>query len=175
MSMHDPAAHWNDPERVECFASRDPDHRLVELVEALPYPRGVTVLDLGCAGGRNAEYLARHELDLHALDVAEAMVARTRERVAVVLGAEEAEARVVRGTMDDLSRWLCKDASRKTIPPPSRGILRFLVAFTRSDIVSPMRTGALNFHSRPMKASAVPSTSPVRSARPVAIDSPSRP
>lgn len=98
-------AHWNDPERVECFASRDPDHRLVELVEALPYPQGVTVLDLGCAGGRNAEYLARHDLDLHALDVAEAMVARTRERVAAVLGAEAAEARVVLGTMDDLSRW----------------------------------------------------------------------
>jgi SAM-dependent methyltransferase len=105
MSASDPIAPWNDPERVRCFASRDPDHRLVELVEALPYPQGVTVLDLGCAGGRNAEYLARHDLDLWALDAAEAMVAETRTRVAAVLGAQEAERRVVQGTMDDLSRW----------------------------------------------------------------------
>jgi len=105
MSASDPNAPWNDPERVRCFASRDPDHRLVEIVKALPYPQGVTVLDLGCAGGRNAEYLARHELDLHALDAAEAMVETTRARVAEVLGAEEADRRVVQGVMDDLSRW----------------------------------------------------------------------
>ena len=105
MSATDPIAPWNDPERVQCFASRDPDHRLVELVEAIPYPQGVTVLDLGCAGGRNAEYLVLHQLDLWALDAAEAMVARTRERVAAVLGPDEAERRVIQGVMDDLARW----------------------------------------------------------------------
>ena len=47
MSDVDPIAIWNDPERVEMFASRDPDHRLVEIVEALPYPAAVRVLDLG--------------------------------------------------------------------------------------------------------------------------------
>jgi len=105
MSAPDPIAHWNEPERVECFASRDPDHRLVELVEALPYAQAVRVLDIGCAGGRNAEFLARHELDLQALDAAEAMVVRTRERVAAVLGEEQAQERVVQGLMNDLSRW----------------------------------------------------------------------
>ena len=38
------------------------------------------VLDIGCAGGRNAVYLARLGFDVHALDASEAMVAETRRR-----------------------------------------------------------------------------------------------
>lgn len=105
MSPSDAIAPWNDPERVRCFASRDPDHRLVPLVDALPDPQGVRVLDLGCAGGRNTVFLAERGLDLFALDAAEAMVAETRARVAGVLGEAQAERRVVQGLMTDLSRW----------------------------------------------------------------------
>jgi SAM-dependent methyltransferase len=94
---------WEDPERVERFASRDPDHRLVELLERYPDPAGVPVLDLGCAGGRNAELLARRGFDVHAVDAARAMVERTRARLALILGPEEARRRVRRGRMDDLT------------------------------------------------------------------------
>ena len=95
---------WEQAERVERFAGREPDHRLGALVEEYPEPSVVRVLDLGCAGGRNTELLARLGFDVHALDAAAAMVARTRERVAGVLGEGEAERRVERGRMDDLSR-----------------------------------------------------------------------
>jgi SAM-dependent methyltransferase len=96
---------WEDPERVERFAGREPDHRLRALVGDYPDPRVIRVLDLGCAGGRNTELLARLGFDVHAVDAAAAMVERTRARVAEVRGREESEARVVRGLMDDLSRY----------------------------------------------------------------------
>ena len=96
---------WEDPERVERFAERDPDHRLRQMVEACDAPGATRVLDLGCAGGRNTVYLAEHGFDVWALDAASAMVAHTRERLAEVLDGAEASRRVVRGRMDDLSFW----------------------------------------------------------------------
>jgi SAM-dependent methyltransferase len=93
---------WEDPERVERFASRDPDQWLVELVQRYPDPTSTVVLDLGCAGGRNTELLARRGFQVHAVDAARAMVQRTRQRLARVVGADIARERVVRGRMDDL-------------------------------------------------------------------------
>ncbi len=95
---------WEDPERVERFAEREPDHRLLDLIERYPAPGRVPVLDLGCAGGRNTELLARRGFDVRALDASRAMVERTRERVRAVLG-EGAVARVRQGRMDDLSAY----------------------------------------------------------------------
>lgn len=94
---------WEQPEQVEKFASRDPDHRLVELVERFAEPGRVGVLDLGCAGGRNAVFLARKGFDVHAVDASAAMVQRTRERLADLVGCAEAIRRARRGRMDDLS------------------------------------------------------------------------
>jgi SAM-dependent methyltransferase len=94
--------YWEDPERVERFAGRDPDHRLVELLASYADPGTTTVLDLGCAGGRNTEMLARGGFQVHALDAARAMVARTRERIAPFLGEEVADQRVRLGRMDRL-------------------------------------------------------------------------
>ncbi len=95
---------WEDPERVDRFADRDPDHRLVELLAEYGDPGRTRVLDLGCAGGRNTELLAARGFDVVALDASRAMVARTRERVSAVLGPEEARRRVEEGRMDDLGR-----------------------------------------------------------------------
>ena len=66
-------------------------------------PSKTRVLDIGCAGGRNAVPLARAGFDLTAVDASPAMVAKTRERLAPILGAEEAQRRVRVGRMDDLS------------------------------------------------------------------------
>ena len=102
---------WEDPERVEQFAERDPDHRLRELLDGWrEWVRGVPpgdpgearVLDLGCAGGRNTELLARAGFEVHALDASTAMVERTRSRLAGVVGRETARERVRRGRMDAL-------------------------------------------------------------------------
>ena len=93
---------WERPETVEKFADRDPDHRLAEIVTEFPDPGAIRVLDLGCAGGRNAVMLAERGFDLVALDGSAAMVAETRRRVALVLGEEEAAARVRVARMDSL-------------------------------------------------------------------------
>ena len=95
---------WEDPERVERFAERDPDHRLMELVDAYGDPPSTRVLDLGCAGGRNTAFLAERGFDVWALDAADAMVEHTRERLAEALGSEAVQ-RVLKGEMADLSRW----------------------------------------------------------------------
>ncbi|HSK18290.1 MAG TPA: class I SAM-dependent methyltransferase [Longimicrobiales bacterium] len=96
---------WEQPDVVDMFAARDPDHRLVRLVTEYGHPDRVRVLDLGCAGGRNTVFLAKHGFDVHAIDTSAAMVTRTRERVATVLGWSEAVNRVRVGAMDDLARF----------------------------------------------------------------------
>lgn len=99
----DPIAYWEEPARVESFAAREPDHRLSAMVSQLEDPRRVRVLDLGSAAGRNTRFLAAHGLDVVALDAAPAMVARTRQDLARLLGVEAAAARARVGRMDDLS------------------------------------------------------------------------
>ncbi|MDP2480802.1 MAG: class I SAM-dependent methyltransferase [Candidatus Palauibacterales bacterium] len=103
--MHPPNEFWGRPEQVEKFAGRDPDHRLVEIVEGFSEPEATRVLDLGCAAGRNAVYLAERGFDVHALDASEPMVERTRQRLAEVLDPAEAERRASVGTMDHLGAF----------------------------------------------------------------------
>jgi SAM-dependent methyltransferase len=93
---------WDSSENVERFAAREPDKRLSELIREYPNPTSVRVLDLGCAGGRNAVLLARNGFDVFAVDSSRAMVAKTRERLTPIVGAAEAERRVREGRMDDL-------------------------------------------------------------------------
>ncbi len=93
---------WEDPESVTKFAARKPDLRLLELIESYEDPAAVRVLDLGCAGGRNSELLARRGFDLQALDGSRAMVAHTRRRLSPILGEEQAARRIRLGRMNDL-------------------------------------------------------------------------
>jgi SAM-dependent methyltransferase len=96
---------WEEQEQVERFAAREPDHRLLALVERYEDPSATRVLDIGCAGGRNVELLASRGFDVFAVDISAAMVRRTRERAAAVFGEEEARRRVRRATMEDLSEF----------------------------------------------------------------------
>ena len=93
---------WEQPEQVERFAAREPDLRLRRLIEDYPEPAAVRALDLGCAAGRNTLLLAERGFDVMALDSSRAMVARTRLRLAEVLGEQEAFRRVREGNMDRL-------------------------------------------------------------------------
>lgn len=96
-------AFWEREEQIEKFASRDPDRRLRNLLSEFDDPETEAALDLGCAGGRNAELLARTGVDVWAVDTSRAMVEETRRRLAGVLGPEEARRRVRRESMTDLS------------------------------------------------------------------------
>jgi SAM-dependent methyltransferase len=96
---------WEEQEQVERFAGRDPDHRLVGLIATYAEPANTRVLDLGCAGGRNTVLLAERGFDVFAIDASAAMVQRTRQRLAAILGEEEAEKRVLRTAMQDLSAF----------------------------------------------------------------------
>ena len=96
---------WDQPETVERFAHRAPDHRLTRLLKGVAHPSGFRVLDLGCAGGRNTVLLAEGGFDVWAADASAPMVSRTREAIRPLLGEEEARRRVQVGRMDDLSRF----------------------------------------------------------------------
>lgn len=93
---------WDDPDTVAFFRDRAPDHRLVALVEDGSLRTGSRVLDLGCAGGRNAGYLTELGFDVLAVDASAAMVATTRSRLAATLGATEAARRVRLGRVEAL-------------------------------------------------------------------------
>ena len=101
----DASEFWEEEEQVERFAAREPDRRLLSLIKDYEDPGRVRVLDIGCAGGRNTEPLAAHGFDVFAVDFSTAMVERTRERVAAIVGPEEATGRVQTGRMEDLSRF----------------------------------------------------------------------
>lgn len=100
--MRDTESYWESPEKVDEFANREADLRLLALVDSFENPESVRVLDLGCAGGRNATVLAERGFDFYAVDSSAAMVEMTRVRVAAILQPEEAGRRVRRGRMDDL-------------------------------------------------------------------------
>jgi SAM-dependent methyltransferase len=100
----DKSQFWEGEEIVDRFAAREPDKRLLSIIERYDEPSRIRVLDLGCAGGRNAEPLAEQGFDIVAVDMSKAMVMHTRDRVASVLGRREADRRVLVGRMEDLSR-----------------------------------------------------------------------
>lgn len=100
---HDGTPFWERPEHVDWFARRAPDRRLTALLT--DRPRGLRVLDVGCAAGRNTVWCAQAGFEVHALDASRAMVTRTRARLARVLGERAARRRVRRGTMTDLGAF----------------------------------------------------------------------
>lgn len=91
---------WEEAAQVEEFAARATDHRLLELVARFPDSSTVRVLDLGCAGGRNTEFLVRAGFDVMAVDASLAMVRHTRARLTPLFGSAEAERRVRVARMD---------------------------------------------------------------------------
>ncbi|HVR44788.1 MAG TPA: class I SAM-dependent methyltransferase, partial [Thermoanaerobaculia bacterium] len=106
MSEGDPSAsgkaRWEDPGIIAEFAAREPDLRLVDLLDAAADPSTLRVLDLGCAAGRNTDLLARRGCSVVAIDLSAPMVEATRRRLAPILGEDEASRRVFRGSMTDL-------------------------------------------------------------------------
>lgn len=102
MSGTETSSIWEKPDSVEKFAAREPDLRLLEILDKAPDPATFRVLDLGCAAGRNTAVLAARGFDFRALDGSQAMVHHARQRVASILGRREAERRIRRGRMDDL-------------------------------------------------------------------------
>jgi SAM-dependent methyltransferase len=97
------ASTWERAATVERFAAREPDLRLMEILDKVGEPVELRVLDLGCAAGRNTAILAGRGFDFRALDSSRSMINHTRKRVAPILGEREAERRVRLGKMDDLS------------------------------------------------------------------------
>jgi SAM-dependent methyltransferase len=102
--MEQQESFWESPDVVRRFSERDPDHRLREMAATL-HPGETRVLDVGCAGGRNTVFLAELGVHVEALDASAGMVEETRRRLAAVVGAEAARARVRQGRMDDLSAY----------------------------------------------------------------------
>jgi len=99
------ATFWEEPEQVQRFAEKEPDHRLSELLGAFSEPGQTHVLDLGCASGRNTVLLAEAGFDFYAVDNSAPMIEKTRERVAAIVGEGRATDRVRFGAMEDLGEF----------------------------------------------------------------------
>lgn len=93
---------WEQPQTVERFANRLPDKRMMGLLT--DQPKSTRVMDLGCAGGRNTQWLAQQGFDFYAVDSSKAMLAHTRSRVQPYVGEQTAR-RVLEATMDNLEAF----------------------------------------------------------------------
>jgi SAM-dependent methyltransferase len=96
---------WEQPENVERFAAREPDHRLLAFLDGVTVTDELHALDLGCAGGRNTVLLAERGVAVWAIDSSRAMIEMTRQRLAAFIGEAKAAAHVMPGSMTDLSRF----------------------------------------------------------------------
>ena len=96
----DPTPFWEREATVRRFADMPADDRTMGELGGL---RGARVLDVGCAGGRNAVALAAAGLDVYALDASEAMVDETRRRLAAFV--DDPTERVHHGPFEDLARY----------------------------------------------------------------------
>ncbi len=93
---------WENSETVEWFAALKPDDKVGELLARRHADGRCRVLDVGCAGGRNTEMIARHAAETVALDLSDAMTRHTRERLASVPADERGRFLVVRGGLTPL-------------------------------------------------------------------------
>lgn len=93
---------WEQPHIVENWATLSPHEFFENFLKMYPHSRKTRVLDLGCGAGRHTIVLAEQGFDVYAIDASPAMVTRTRERMAAILGPEEAARRVKQGFMEDL-------------------------------------------------------------------------
>ncbi len=92
--------HWEEQKIVELFTNKEPDYRMLELIQN--YPKKSRFLDLGCAAGRNTVYLAQQGFDFYAIDFSEAMLNKTKERLKLILPEPEVDKRVLKMKMDNL-------------------------------------------------------------------------
>ena len=91
---------WEHPDTVAFFRARDPDVGVMRFIDSGGLRPGAHVLDLGCAAGRNAVFLAERGFPGVAVDASAAMVATTRERLAPF--AATAPWRVLQRPMSEL-------------------------------------------------------------------------
>lgn len=94
---------WEDPKRVESFAAKAADFRLVEIAKQYPFPEKIKVLDLGCAAGRNTLFMAECGFDIWAIDSSQAMIEKTKSALETHLDSSDIDKRIKVGKMDNLS------------------------------------------------------------------------
>ncbi len=88
---------------ADTFAGGKPSTELYDLVDRLPH--GAKVLDLGCGEGRNTLFLAENGLDVTAVDISEAGIAKLRhladqKRLLVAAEVEDMRSYTFKNTYD---------------------------------------------------------------------------
>lgn len=87
----------------DTFGDGKPSAELYDIVNRLPH--GAKVLDLGCGEGRNALFLAQNGLDVTAVDISEAGIAKLHDiadqkRLLVETEVQDMRAYVFKDTYD---------------------------------------------------------------------------
>ncbi len=100
--------YWEAQEQVSRFATIQTDERLKEWVQKHPDCARLAILDLGCASGRNTEWLFFKKTDVYAVDRSLAMVTATRQRVQHFADSKEQRKRILQGDICDLNMFESK-------------------------------------------------------------------
>jgi 2-polyprenyl-3-methyl-5-hydroxy-6-metoxy-1,4-benzoquinol methylase len=114
MSRADREAFWDRAEMAERMGGRPPDHRFVALMDEVADPG--RILDVGCAGGRNAAFAAERGADVHAfVDLPTTAWPATLAPFGVVLALgvlqDLPDAASTRAVLARLTSWLAPDGT----------------------------------------------------------------
>ncbi|MDO8557543.1 MAG: class I SAM-dependent methyltransferase [Candidatus Jorgensenbacteria bacterium] len=90
---------WNDPKVVEEFFKAKTSPYWKKFLSSLEKPYHYHILDLGCGGGRNTEFIAKTGFDTWACDLHSSMVKATRERLRGLISNKDMRKRIVKATM----------------------------------------------------------------------------
>ncbi len=90
---------WNNSEIVKEFSETKASPYWIAFLKDFKKQFSYKVLDLGCGGGRNTEFLVKSGFNTWACDFYTSMLKTTRKKVASLVGAKEANKRVIKASM----------------------------------------------------------------------------
>lgn len=97
-----PSVFWNKKSTVKEFASYPPPAYWAEFLHTFKTPAKRAVLDVGCGGGRNSALAAHMHFNIHACDLHNEMVKKTKGVLRAYFSATELRKRIRRANIQRL-------------------------------------------------------------------------
>ncbi|MEK7565172.1 MAG: class I SAM-dependent methyltransferase [Patescibacteria group bacterium] len=93
---------WNNSKIVKEFSETKVSPYWIYFLEDFKKPSSYKVLDLGCGGGRNTEFLVKSGFDTWACDFYSLMLKTTKKKIASLIGVKETNRRIIQASMFEL-------------------------------------------------------------------------
>ncbi|MFA6076949.1 MAG: class I SAM-dependent methyltransferase [Candidatus Paceibacterota bacterium] len=92
-------SYWHQKAVVNAFTNYKPSLALSRFLNKLSNPNLITILDLGCGGGRNTEMIFKKGFNVYACDNSTAMVQQTKRRMSKIIQRKTIKLNIAKATM----------------------------------------------------------------------------